>query len=86
VVRLASMEWFRSALESRLMENPQKPRLDPRMVFALVFLAIPVLYLVAQVILVRSGDDCAEAGESAVGGVTQLFVPGVGCPVEPKGR
>jgi hypothetical protein len=68
------------------MENQQKPRLDPRVVFALVFLAIPVLYLVAQVILVRSGDDCDEAGEAAVGGVAQLVVPGVGCPVEPHGR
>jgi hypothetical protein len=78
------MEEPRQPLGESAMENPKKPRLDPRMVFALVFLAIPVLYLVAQVILVRSGDDCAEAGDSAVGGVAQLFVPGVGCPVEPR--
>lgn len=68
------------------MVDQQKPRLEPRMVFALVLVAIPVLIVVAQVILVRSGDDCEESGQAAVGSITQLFVPGVGCPVEPHGR
>jgi len=61
------------------MENPRKPRLEPRMVFALVFVAIPVIYVVAQVILVRSGVGCDD---SQVGGVAQLFLPGVGCEQE----
>lgn len=66
------------------MENNRKPRLDPRMVFALVFVTIPVLYVVAQVILVRSGTECDD---SQVGGVAQLFLPGVGCEQEvPKVR
>jgi len=49
------------------------------MVFALVFVAIPVIYVVAQVILVRSGVGCDD---SQVGGVAQLFLPGVGCEQE----
>ena len=50
----------------------QKPRLEPRIVFALVMVAIPVLYLVAHVILVRSGNDCGEPKPSQVG-ATRCF-------------
>jgi hypothetical protein len=64
----------------------QKPRLDPRMVFAVVLVAIPVLYVVAQVILVRSGADCGEPDHSQVGGLVQMFVPGDACTEEPPGR
>ena len=64
----------------------QKPRLEPRIVFALVMVAIPVLYLVAHVILVRSGNDCGEPKPSQVGGVAQLFVPGDACTPAPAGR
>ncbi len=65
------------------MESPQKPRLDPRMVFAVVLVAIPVLYVVTQVILVRAGDDCADQDRAQVGGITQMFVPGDACPRTP---
>jgi hypothetical protein len=51
-------------------------------VFVVVMIAIPVLYLVAQVLLVRPGEDC----ESAVGGLGQMFVPGVGCENPPMPR
>lgn len=68
------------------MENPQKPRLDPRMVFAVVLIAIPVIYVVSQIILVRAGDDCADPDRSQVGGITQMFVPGEACPQTPRGR
>ena len=64
------------------------PRLEPRLVFAFVMVAIPLLYLVAQVVLVRDGGDCSSP-EAQVGGLSQMFVPGVGCedPVEPpRGR
>ena len=66
------------------MEQPRKPRVDARLVFALVAVAIPVLYLVAQVILVRSGEDCSD--DYQAGSLAQLFVAGVGCPVEPHSR
>ncbi|HEU4515129.1 MAG TPA: hypothetical protein VFR87_18615 [Nocardioidaceae bacterium] len=65
------------------MEPQRKPRLEPRLVFVFVMLAIPVLYLVAQVVLVRPGEDC---GDSAVGGLSQMFVPGVGCESPPMPR
>lgn len=64
----------------------QKPRFDPRMVFAVVLVAIPVLYVVAQVILVRSDADCGEPDHSQVGGLVQMFVPGEACTEEPPGR
>lgn len=54
------------------------PRLEPRLVFAFVMVAIPLLYLVAQVVLVRDGGDCSSR-EAQVGGLSQMFVPGVGC-------
>ena len=68
------------------MENPQKPRLDPRMVFAVVLIAIPVIYVVSQIILVRAGDDCADPDRAEVGGIAQMFVPGDACPRAPRGR
>ena len=68
------------------MESPHKPRLDPRMVFALVLIAIPMIYVVSQIILVRAGDDCADPDRSEVGGFTQMFVPGEACPQKPRGR
>lgn len=68
------------------MENPQKPRLDPRMVFAVVLIAIPVIYVVSQIILVRAGDDCADEDRAGVGGIAQMFVPGEACPQTPRGR
>ena len=67
------------------MENPQKPRLDPRMVFAVVLIAIPVIYVVSQIILVRAGDDCADPDRAEVGGIAQMFVPGEACPADPSG-
>jgi len=67
------------------MEQQHKPRVDARMVFALVLVAIPVLYVVAQLIVFRAGEDCGEADHSQVGAVTQLFVPGDGCTPEPTG-
>lgn len=68
------------------METPRRQGLEPRLVFALVLIAIPVLIGVAQLILVRSGGECGDPDRSQVGGVTQLFVPGNGCAVEPKPR
>lgn len=64
------------------MEHQRKPRVEPRLVFALVMIAIPVLYVVAQTILVRPGEACAEPERRAVGSIAQLFVPGVGCERE----
>ena len=64
------------------VEPQHTPRLEPRLVFVVVMIAIPVLYLVAQVLLVRPGEDC----ESAVGGLGQMFVPGVGCENPPMPR
>ncbi len=68
------------------MEPQRKPRLEPRLVFAMVLVAIPVLYVVAQVILVRSGAECGEPDHSQVGGLVQLFVPGEACTEDPRGR
>jgi hypothetical protein len=59
-----------------------RPRLDPRLVVAGLLLAIPLLYVVAQVVLVRD-TVCGEADHSQVGALTQLFVPGAGCRPEP---
>lgn len=64
------------------MEQPRKPRLEPRLVFALVMIAIPVLYVVAQTVVVRPGETCADPERREVGGLAQLFVPGVGCEQE----
>jgi hypothetical protein len=55
------------------------------MVFALVLVAIPFLYVVAQVIVFRAGEECGGADHSQVGALTQLFVPGDGCGPEPTG-
>jgi hypothetical protein len=52
--------------------------LEPRLVFVVVMLAIPVLIFVTQTILVR-GEECADPERRDVGGISQLFVPGVGC-------
>jgi hypothetical protein len=60
----------------------RRPRLDPRLVVAGLLLAIPLLYVVAQVVLLRD-SDCGEADHSQVGALTQLFVPGAGCRPEP---
>ena len=68
------------------MENPQKPRLEPRLVFAVLLVAIPLLYVVAHVTLVRSGTDCPPAERSDVGGFSQMFLPGEGCRPPPTGR
>ncbi|HSE08270.1 MAG TPA: hypothetical protein VLB29_06365 [Nocardioidaceae bacterium] len=65
------------------MENPQKPRLEPRMIFAVVLVAIPLLYVVGQVILFRAGEDCGDPDHSQVGGLAQLFIPGDACPQTP---
>jgi hypothetical protein len=56
------------------------------MVFALVLLAIPLLYVVAHVILVRTGEDCGTSLRSEVGGLVQMVVPGNGCTQRPGGR
>lgn len=55
-----------------------QPRLEPRLVFALVLAAFVVLWVIGQLILVSGDDDCSEPG-----GLLQLFVPGSGCPVDP---
>lgn len=60
-------------------QRPHRPRLEPRLVFALVMIAIPVLYVVAQTVVFRPGEACADPERREVGGVSQLFVPGVGC-------
>ncbi len=60
------------------MEQPRRPRMEPRLVFVVVMLAIPVLIFVTQTILVRD-DGCADPERRDVGGISQLFVPGVGC-------
>ena len=52
--------------------------------FVAVVLIGLVLYAVAQVILVRAGEDCASGDE--VGGLGQLFLPGRGCPEDAGGR
>jgi hypothetical protein len=65
-------------------QTPRRPRVDPRMAVALVLLAIPFLYVVAQVILVRSGGDCGEADHSQVGAISQLFLPGSACEPAPS--
>jgi hypothetical protein len=62
------------------MEPPRRPRLEPRLVFVAVMVAIPLLWLMAQAVLVRPGESCED---SAVGGLGQMFVPGVGCEQEP---
>lgn len=61
------------------MPSQQKPRLDPRMVFAVVLVAIPLVYVVLHVIAIRSGGDCGDPDHSQVGGVAQMFVPGDAC-------
>lgn len=61
----------------------QKPRLEPRLVFVVVMLAIPALIFALQTLLVRPGDDCAGDG---TGGLGQLFLPGVGCEQPPVPR
>jgi hypothetical protein len=68
------------------MPDPQKPRLDQRMVFALVLIAIPFMLLAARVILFRPDDGCGDPDHSQVGGIEQLFVPGTACPETPQGR
>jgi hypothetical protein len=68
------------------MENQRKQRLEPRMVFALVLVAIPVLYVVAHVIVIRSGPDCGDGNGAEVGGIAQMFVPGAGCAEPPARR
>ena len=64
-------------------ESPRR-RVEPRLVFVAVVLIGLVLYAVAQVILVRAGEDCASGDE--VGGLGQLFLPGRGCPEDAGGR
>ena len=67
------------------MENKQRSRLEPRMIFAVLLLAIPILYVVGQVILFRAGDErCGDPDHSQVGGIAQLFIPGDACPQEPQ--
>jgi hypothetical protein len=66
------------------MESPKKPRLDARLVFAVVLVAIPLLYVVGQVILVRSDEDCGDPDHSQVGGISQMFIPGEACPRTPR--
>lgn len=65
------------------MQPDQKPRLEPRLVFVVVMLAVPALIFALQTVLVRPGDDCA-AGQT--GGLGQLFLPGVGCEQPPVPR
>ena len=70
-------------------QRPTRPRLEPRLVFALVLVAIPVLWIVGQVILVRAGEECTGEGTDQVGGLVQMFVPGDSCTppdVAPTGR
>lgn len=66
-------------------DGPRRPRVEPRLVFALVMVAIPLLIGIGQVLLVRSGGECDADDHSKVGGLAQLFVPGDGCPVAPPG-
>ena len=68
------------------MESQQKPRLEPRMVFATVLVAIPFLYAVAHVILIRSAEECSAGQE--VGGLVQMLMPGTSCtePLGPSGK
>lgn len=68
------------------MRTPRRQGLEPRLIFAIVLIAIPVLIGVGQVILVRSGGECGDPDHTKVGGIAQLFVPGDGCPVQPKPR
>lgn len=65
------------------MVHQQKPRLEPRLVFVVVMLAVPALIFALQTLLVRPGDACT-GGQT--GGLGQLFLPGVGCeqPVVPR--
>lgn len=58
------------------MQPDRKPRLEPRLVFVVVMLAVPALILIVQTLLVRPGEACEQ---SPAGGLSQLFVPGVGC-------
>ena len=63
------------------MQPDQKPRLEPRLVFVVVMLAVPALILAVQTVLVRPGESCEE---NPAGGLGQLFVPGVGCEPSPS--
>ncbi len=76
------MEGVRSS-EGAAVETPRRPRLEPRLVFVAVMLTIPLLWIVAQTVLIRPGDACEE---NPAGGLGQLLVPGVGCdqPVPPR--
>ena len=65
------------------MEPTRRPRLEPRLVFVAVMVAIPLLWLVAQTVLVRPGEACED---NPAGGLAQLFVPGVGCEQEQTPR
>lgn len=67
------------------METPHKPRLEPRLVFAMLLVAIPLLYVVAHVILIRSSSECPDGSHTDVGGIAQMFVPGEGCRPAPAG-
>jgi hypothetical protein len=67
------------------MTMQHRPRVEPRLVFAVVLVAIPVLYVVAQVIFFRP-SECGNARDTQVGGVSQLFLPGDGCKEQPPGR
>ena len=71
------------------MDSPEPPArrgLEPRLVFAFALIAVPILILAFQVILFRSDGACGDPDHAKVGGLSQLFLPGDGCPVEPKPR
>lgn len=65
--------------------DPPRPRLDARLVLTAVLAAIPVLWLIGQVLFSQAGDECRD--DSRAGGLLQLFVPGDFCtPPAPPGR
>jgi hypothetical protein len=58
-------------------------RVEPRLVLALALVAVPVLWLIGQILLTQATAECGEADHGQVGGLVQLFVPGDACTEPP---
>ncbi|HSE71007.1 MAG TPA: hypothetical protein VLA97_09630 [Nocardioidaceae bacterium] len=63
--------------------SDRRTRLEPRLVITCVLVAIPVLWVIGQVILTKATESCGEPDHSQVGDLVQMFVPGDACVEEP---
>jgi hypothetical protein len=63
--------------------SEQRRRVEPRLVLALALVAVPVLWLMGQILLTQATEDCGDPDHGQVGGVVQLFVPGDACTEPP---